>query len=120
LGQQLCPDATWTAACSGAGGTSYPYGNAYDATACNGIDLGAGDTVPIASMPGCEGGLTDLYDMSGNVYEWTAACAEGTCLIRGGSFDKPAADMTCDGAHEMDGPSGHREDLGLRCCAEVL
>ncbi|MBW2278698.1 MAG: SUMF1/EgtB/PvdO family nonheme iron enzyme [Deltaproteobacteria bacterium] len=119
-GTQLCPDSTWTAACSGPTGAAYPYGDSYDPAACNGTDAGNDGTVPTASMPTCEGGLSGLYDMSGNVYEWTDACADGPCLIRGGSFDKPAGDMACDGSHEMDGPSGHREDLGLRCCSTPL
>jgi len=117
IGRFLCADDSWVAACGGPSQASYPYGEAYDSSACNGMDAETGGTVEVASLPGCEGGSAGLYDMSGNVYEWTDACADGPCLIRGGSYDKPAADMACSGSHTMDGPSGHREDLGLRCCA---
>ena len=115
-GAHLCGDADWEAACSG-GGRAYPYGSDYDPLACNGIDLEQEEPVEVGSLPNCVGAADGLYDMSGNVYEWTAACADGPCLIRGGSFDKPAETLRCDSDHEMEGPSGHRADLGVRCCA---
>jgi sulfatase modifying factor 1 len=116
----LCPDAAWTEACAGPAGSAYPYGDTYDAAACNGIDAGEGAPVAAGSLSTCEGGVDGLFDISGNVYEWTDACADGPCLIRGGSFDKTADGLTCDASHTMDGPSGHREDLGLRCCEDPL
>lgn len=119
VGKYLCADGDWEAACSG-GGWVYPYGDTYDPAACNGVDADNGGPVAVGSLPGCEGASDGLFDMSGNVYEWTTACAGGPCLIRGGSFDKPAETLTCASSHEMDGPSGHREDLGVRCCADPL
>jgi formylglycine-generating enzyme len=115
----LCPDAMWVAACEPAA-AAYPYGSSYDPTACNGADFAADAPVAVGSLAGCEGGSDDLFDMSGNVYEWTDACGGGSCLIRGGAFGSPSADLACEASHEMDGPSGHREDLGLRCCASAL
>jgi len=116
----LCPDAMWVAACQGPDGDVYPYGGTYDGAACNGGDAAEGAPVAVGAYAACEGGAVDLFDMSGNVYEWTDACGEGSCLIRGGSFDATSENLTCDASHEMDGPSGHREDLGLRCCALPL
>ena len=118
-GKFLCPDAMWVSACE-PGGAAYPYGVSYDPDACNGADAAAGAPVAVGTLPGCEGGADDLFDMSGNVYEWTDACGSGACLIRGGAFDSAEADLACDASHEMDGPSGHREDLGVRCCDSAL
>jgi len=117
FGKRLCSAQEWQDGCGGVERSEYPYGTAYDSEACNGLDLGEDSTMQVGSLTTCEGGLTELFDMSGNVYEWSSSCEDGPCLIHGGSFDKQADELTCDGSHTMDGPSGHREDLGVRCCS---
>lgn len=118
IGKSLCSEVAWEKACQGSTGQAYPYGESFDPDACNGSNgTDEGAPVEAGSMPGCEGGYDGIYDMSGNVYEWTSSCADGPCNIRGGSFAKAGDGLTCGSIHEMDGPAGHREDLGFRCCS---
>jgi formylglycine-generating enzyme required for sulfatase activity len=123
-------DATkseWFAACSrnDDGLHDYPYGNAYETAACNGVDYDAGKALP--SLASCVGGYPGLHDMSGNVYEWEDSCGQadgGTaltgpndyCHTRGGAYDQVATTLQCD-----DGTAYTREsqspNLGFRCCS---
>ncbi|WP_437276111.1 SUMF1/EgtB/PvdO family nonheme iron enzyme [Sorangium sp. So ce375] len=82
----------WYNACSGQGLNNYPYGDDYESTRCVGVDLNTGlskkpgPPSPSPPIPTCIGGVTGLYNMSGNVAEWENSCdATGKCLIRGGS-----------------------------------
>jgi len=120
----------WYAACSRGGDRSYPYGDAYDSRACQGV--GASSAAPAGSLSACEGGFSGVLDMSGNVAEWEDACvpsssgdgdggsgASDSCLVRGGSFGAKESDaLSCDGNGELDG--AHRDhrslDVGFRCC----
>ncbi len=108
---RLCTAAEWQAGCQGANGTTFPYGNTYVAGDCNGNDYltGMGQTpatIPTGSASSCVSVISTnpslkLFDMSGNVKEWTAtdltttkppsnpACTKTPCLfeMRGGAYD---------------------------------
>ncbi len=119
----------WYFACSANGAKTYPYGpnnnddgGGYDASACNGSDLGEGGVVVAGSLPGCIGGYADIHDMSGNVWEWDNACANDTsstasCRIRGGSYmESGNATLRCD----QNGTSNRNQalvNIGIRCCS---
>jgi len=90
----------------------YPWGDVFDATKCNCVDLKLGQTTPVgifvegASPYGC-------LDMSGNVWEWTrslyreypyrpedgrediSAGEDGFRVLRGGSFDADERSLRC-------------------------
>ena len=117
----------WFAACShdNDGVHTYPYGNTYSPTLCNGEGYDAGQTVP--SVATCQGGYPGAFDMSGNVFEWEDSCAPavngGTlsgatdyCHTRGGAFDQNSTTLRCD-----DGTLFSRQsqgaDIGFRCCS---
>ena len=119
------PNGEWFAACSDGNTQNYPYGNGYQALACNGDDLGAGAIVPVASLPACEGGLPELFDMSGNVWEWSDACLpdpglndyEQDCRRRGGSWVSTGPLLRC-GVDSTRIRSFRANNTGIRCCAD--
>lgn len=64
----------WFNACTSAGTYNYPYGSTYNATICNGADLGKATTTVVGSLAGCQAPTTTAYagvfDLNGNAYEW--------------------------------------------------
>ena len=127
----------WYAAC--AGGQSmprkYPYGDSWQRGWC--ADITKNAPQPVGTMPNCHGPpgtpQAAVFDMSGNVYEWTDNCMATatdpslhTCLARGGFFRNedgsdagPFGWMTCEvGAQDNPQPRSHYDDhIGIRCCS---
>ncbi|WP_438015147.1 SUMF1/EgtB/PvdO family nonheme iron enzyme [Sorangium sp. So ce315] len=123
----------WYNACSGQGANDYPYGDTYLPERCvgtdstTGISKKPGPPVPSPPIPSCVGGVTGLYNMSGNVAEWENSCdALGNCLVRGGSQISDRDHLLCGVKPPVDG--GPREppasrgrlesdpNIGFRCC----
>ena len=90
-GWRLSLEMEWEKAARGIDGRAFPYGNAFDASACNVAESGTHRTVRVRSHPagrspyGC-------FEMSGNVWEWCADLfhasepeASPTRVLRGGS-----------------------------------
>ena len=116
-GKHLCAECEWQAACGGAAASLYPYGNSYNAAACNGLDKNLGAIVPTAQVSTCLGGYTGVYDMSGNAYERTATCGNGTCRVRGGSYRSSSAAGLLKCTTGFDFPEASPDDaVGFRCC----
>ncbi|GAC1351628.1 MAG: hypothetical protein NVSMB1_06460 [Polyangiales bacterium] len=131
----------WFAACVGDPPTIFPYGNALDKSLCNGLDyqgnrdaaLAAIDsnlTVPVASATGCHGKgpppYGAIFDMSGNVAEWTDNCTLpvddplfSSCLARGGCFlTGEPAELACEATPLTitKQRSWFDNHIGFRCC----
>jgi Sulfatase-modifying factor enzyme 1 len=117
IGKRLCSEAEWQAACQGPSVTIYPYGNTYSGSACNGLDRGYGAIGNTGTTPGCQGGYSGLWDMSGNVYEFTSTCANGTCRVKSGSFRSSASAglLRCDRGFDFNDSAGDPA-VGFRCC----
>jgi hypothetical protein len=124
-GARLCTGAEWTAVCDGGAGQAYPYGAMYSENACNG---GGNDTdpdtagvqdalLPTGSLAMCVRG--GVYDLSGNLKEWTQDGDPNLRPVRGGGFEtNPPAGLTCGQVGDLK-PGGFRaENLGFRCCLD--
>jgi formylglycine-generating enzyme len=112
----------WYRACSNAGASSFPYGTAYQPGRCNGEDASHGGLTAVGSLAECEGGVAGLFDMSGNVWEWSDSCedlegdATTRCRRRGGSHYSDADNLRC-GVNSRR-PRGERDNgVGFRCCS---
>jgi len=112
----------WFGACSHGGTQGYPYGQAYDANACNVKDAAYGAVLPVGTLAGCEGGFSGIVDMSGNVWEWEDSCipAEGgvdICRRRGGSFSSTAENVDCNVSSTRPRDAAEA-NTGFRCCVD--
>jgi hypothetical protein len=118
----------------------YPYGCTYRTAACNGVDLNLGQAVPCGSRSGCvtvgdldtSSGSDQVYDLSGNLAEWTddrrdiadtigspagAGSAIAIYTTRGGAYDSFFRGMACDFTGSELHPTFSYADTGFRCCS---
>jgi len=114
----------WFNACTSRGTRPFPYGDSYQGTTCNGSDLGLGSTAEVTAQGGCVDATGEIYDLSGNVWEWEDSCAAQTgdtdeCRIRGGGFNNGETNMAC-GADAPTQRGATAVNVGFRCCADPL
>jgi formylglycine-generating enzyme required for sulfatase activity len=118
----------WYVACTGGDGRAYSYGNEFSPTACNTAgDASVDGREPVGSRKTCEGGVTGLFDMSGNVAELIDACEErdgGTgrgdvCYTRAPNYDEYAPANVLSQCRRTDAVSRSTvlPFIGFRCCA---
>lgn len=89
---RLPTQTEWEYACYGGSQTEYCGGNDLDLAGWSGPNSG-GKTHPVGQKQANGYGL---YDMSGNVWEWTSNCWEGDCawrVLRGGSWSNDLRNM---------------------------
>jgi len=118
-GKRLCTEQEWEKACKGPQSLRFPYGDAFDANACN-TERKDGDDREIAgagAFPLCASGY-GVRDLSGNVAEWTATqfAALSDRTQKGGSFDRPDYAARCS-ARRSGAISAKAAEVGFRCCA---
>jgi formylglycine-generating enzyme len=121
-GRALCSTAEWIAACRGTSSTAYPYGATFEAGVCN-VDSGGPGPVPW-NDGSCQGGDPGIYDMIGNVAEWTSGCTPSLgCAVLGGGYE--AGETPCpDVIQVLDSFRIHATiktpEIGFRCCAPTV
>jgi sulfatase modifying factor 1 len=143
-GKRLCSDDEWITACKGKHPTQYPYGDDHKEGYCNDSGVSSfnryyggggvetpqeqytwsnmndprlnqleGTLAPTGKFRKCKNGF-DVYDMVGNVHEWTAARG-GT--FRGGYYlDTHINGDGCDYRTTAHLATYHDYSTGFRCC----
>jgi formylglycine-generating enzyme required for sulfatase activity len=111
-GKKLCATTQWTDACR-AGLNAYPYGNAYVKDSCNTEGTAA---VAAGSKPACVNAL-GLFDMSGNLAEWTDSGDANESTVMGGSFASGRNSNCLDGQQEASKEKS--ANIGFRCCSPL-
>lgn len=122
-GKRLPTEAEWQSACEGPEKLAYPWGNHFRVSGPEAGKLAniVGDadgfvkTAPVGSFP--EGRSPyGVWDMGGNVWEWTSGPA-GKPMLRGGSWGNADAHARC--ARSDDPSSSHSyfkgSSVGFRC-----
>ena len=118
-GKHLCTEAQWTKACKGPYNYRFIYGNDFDEFKCRSQLPFDDGPAPLGSYPECKNNW-GVYDMSGNVWEWTSEVATGAKkVLRGGAWHT-WGDVFCD--HYFDRYNANHDDKavfgseGFRCC----
>jgi hypothetical protein len=145
-GKRLCTSQEWVSACEGPDATLYPYGQTEDTNACNtkghsplrrvfgslrhaAFSLLAMNNPALNKLPGtvAKTGAFDkctneygLFDMVGNLHEWTADDNGGTGVFRGGYYlDTKVNGKGCGYATTAHGTWYHDYSTGFRCCKDA-
>lgn len=133
-GKRLCSESEWQRACQGPAATACGWSFATactvaNATTCNVYEFDSDDVAPgsqhralkTESMAMC---LTDwvdagkIFDLTGNVREWTQPRSAGRNPLRGGSFDTVLDGSSCGFAFLSVDDTFQFTNSGFRCCKD--
>jgi len=137
--KRLCTEAEWTFACEGPEAMPYPTGYVRDPTACvidrpwREVDERAlmvrgsrtalaeidrlWDGEPSGSRPRCRS-VFGVYDLTGNVDEWTTSVRPGEASILKGGYWGPVR-TRCRGSTRAHGEDYAYYQQGFRCCRSI-
>lgn len=109
-GERLCAESEWEHACRGKNGASFPYGDTFDPARCN-TKSPTSDIAATGKFASCKS-ASGVYDMIGNVAEWTASGAQ-----KGGSAHQSPKETRCSSVVRNPAKEGGTF-VGFRCCAD--
>lgn len=107
----------WELAARGTDGRYFPWGSTWRPALLNSAEAGPFGTTPVRQYPAGRSPF-GLYDMAGNVFQWTSAQSpDGRAILKGCSWDDAAG--ICRGAarHARPAPSRHIL-IGFRCTCQ--
>lgn len=117
VGKRLCTADEWFLACSGPFSSVYPYGNSYEERACVTADTlvhKSGGKAECRSYFG-------LYDMSGNLQEWTDTRSSENDRFNyvTGGFWSSGIKSSCRERRYSYYSQNRHNPVGFRCCQNV-
>ena len=117
-GKRLCTEPEWEKACKGPSNFLFPFGNSFSNGRCNTVEAGKNKPMPSGSFSRCKSAY-GVYDMCGNLLEWTATPFQGNFFItKGGSYLRTKGDSRCS-ARRPKPYYRQSKDLGFRCCKDA-
>ncbi len=131
-GKRLCTEEEWTAACTGTPpidenknnqfaddnveGNMYPYGSFYEVGICRDQeDKYKGKAGKTGSMEKCRT-PSGIFDLAGNIGEWTGATKETAGLM--GGHNSSGERAACNQRSASFGIGNRNMTTGFRCCAD--
>ena len=125
---RLPTQAEWEYAARAGAATAFSFGDDitpglanYDHTA----SYRKSPTAPYRGYPEAVNGYPanafGLYQMQGNVWEWTDGCADASCrlhVVRGGSFSSAPRELRAANRFDLP-PDKRRDDVGLRVARDL-
>jgi hypothetical protein len=116
VGKRLCSAEEWQTACKGNSNSRYPYGSTYNQTKCA-TDLKSAKEPNRSGFKEHCRSWHGMYDMSGNVWEWTSTPAqrEGLFLVAGGAWNTQNKSSCTETSYSFY-PQNEYPFVGFRCC----
>lgn len=117
VGKRLCTMDEWVVACSGPYSWEYPYGDRYEPYGCAAEDTSVNRS---GKRRECRG-YFDVYDMSGNLAEWTSTKSSKNSRYFNvmGGFWESGSDASCKQVRYSYYPENQHNPVGFRCCKDA-